>query len=75
MKTQQIHQKPLIHLPSGTWVRPETISSIRPLQANAGFPDRVIVHYGDLTDVLPFNSYEEAKWFCDQLSAEVNKPA
>ena len=75
MKTQQIYQKPLIHLPSGTWVRPETISSIRPIEANATFQNRVIVHYGDMMDVLPFPSFEEAKRFCDALSKEINKPA
>ena len=75
MNTNTHKQKPLIHLPTGTWVRPETVTAIRPAEANDRHPDRVIVYHGQGQDLISFPSFEEAKWFCDQLSAEINKPA
>jgi hypothetical protein len=77
MKTpnnRAVYTKPLIHLPNGTWIRPETVTAIRPTAANAGHPDRAVVYHSEGQDVIPFPSLEEAKWFCDQLSAEINKP-
>jgi len=68
------NQKPLLQLPTGTWVRPESIKSIRPLNGTETHPPRIVVHYGDLMDVFPCEDFAHAKETADQLSARVNQP-
>jgi hypothetical protein len=73
MKTEK--KNPLISLSSGTWVRAESITAIRPLDACENTPARVVVHYDGMTDVIPCKDMQHANHVADILSERVNECA
>ena len=70
------YQQPLIRLSTGTWIRPEVITSIQPLQrCSETIPDRVVILSLQTTDIIPCDDFAAAQALADQLSARVNTPA
>lgn len=77
MKTQTpTDNRPLIQLTNGAWLRLNTITAIRPLMTEKGnigdlHRARVVVHHGDLHEVLLANDNEHAQAMADELAALV----
>lgn len=70
----------LIRLPSGAWVRPETVTSIAPLGPSTDLTGenhlpRVVICFGHSIEVVDFPGMDEARDFADRLARDVNGAA
>jgi hypothetical protein len=68
--------RPLLQLPSGTWVDPTTIADIKALDRSADFANirpRVVVKMGgNGFDISHFDTFAEACEARDELAATIN---
>lgn len=63
----------LVKLPNGSWVRPSSITAIRPLRTEKSVVGnlhraRVVVHLGDITEVILADDYEHAQQIADEIA-------
>lgn len=69
---------PLFRLPNGAWVRPSSVTAIKPLPTETGVIGhlhraRVVVHHLGMAEVILANDNAHAQTIADELSAAFNQ--